>query len=258
MAQQTKGNQSVRPNYTQQVLSGYERFLQPTNTNGDSSSDEQGRKTTPQELKREQKTYQILVPLILEKVGGDGDKLTYAIHFNGNTYLLVSPYSIRGKKASQDATTIPFKADEKTVKVRLDYGIHQTGQYPLSHPDGTNPLIQIANIVGYILDAIDTAIECTILKPEKTQSVLDTRERAESTQPQENVGTHKAKRRSKKVHPKIHSEALPEVSPQLDEPNGSVLGNRHRDSTDKLAGMVAGLSEDERGRLLKLLSGGQA
>jgi len=247
MAQQTKGNPNVGTVYTQSLLSGYEHLLQSSNTNGDSSSDEQGRKTTPQELKREQKAYQILVPLILEKVGGDGDKLTYAIHFNGNTHLLVSPYSIRGKKTSQDATTVPFKTDEKTVKVRLDYGIHQTGQYPLSHPNGYSPLIQIAHITGFVLDAINTTIERTIFLPEKTESVLDPGSSAEGTPTQENVGTHKAKRRSKKVHPKIHSEALPEVSPQLDEPNRSVLGNRHRDSTDKLAGM--GNDTDDRGEL---------
>lgn len=34
--------------------------------------------------------------------------------------------------------------------------------------------------------------------------------------------------------------------------------NGGAEQPDKLAGMVAGLSEEERGRLLKLLSGGQA
>jgi len=247
MAQQTKGNPNVGTVYTQSLLSGYEHLLQSSNTDGNSPPTEQRGEETPQELKREQKAYKVLGPVIIEKVGGDSDKLTYAIHLNGNPDLLVSPTSTRSKTTPQNGIAVHHAKSKKTVKVRLDYGIHQTGQYPLSHSNGVSPLIQIAHITGFILDAINTTIERTIFLPEKTKSVLDPGSSPEGTPTQENVGTHKAKRRSKKVHPKIHSEALPEVSPQLDEPNRSVLGNRHRDSADKLAGM--GNDTDDRGEL---------
>jgi len=234
MFQHTKGKQNVGTLYTQSVLSGYSHLLQSSNTDGNSTPDEQRGEASPQELKREQKAYKVFVPFVVEKVGGDSDKLTYSIHLNGNTHLLVSPYSIRGKTASQDGVTVPFKEDEKTVKVRLDYGVHQTGKYPLSHPDGHSPIIQIAHITGFVLDAINATIERTILKPTQEEAILDARECAESASTSTDVGTHKAKRRGKKVHPKVHAETLPKVPPQLDETNGSVLGDGYRDSENRL------------------------
>jgi hypothetical protein len=210
-----KGKQNARRIYRQQVLSGFERVVQPANANSGSEANGK-RDETPQDITGK-KYYQVLIPVIIEEISSSDLEHNIKLHFNADADLLVSAYSLRGKKAIEPSVTVPRATGEKVNKVPMVYGVHTSGMYTLSYPIGHKPHEGIADIYSTILGQIDTACKRALLKPEKQERDANARKRDESTQPPKDLGANKKARRGKALRAKIRIEALPETSTKLDE-----------------------------------------
>jgi hypothetical protein len=229
-----KGSRNVGRYYRQQVLSGYEHFIQQEKQDNDSASVEQRGTQAAIWNAREQACYQILVPVIIEKISVDSERYGYKILLNDDVDILVAPYSKRGKKTTKPPTSIPGKTGQKSSSLRMVYGVHATGQPPLSHPLELNVPEALARLYSFILGKIDATLQCTLQQLENPPGDDDTRERAESASPPKSVGANKEGRRSKKVRAKILPEALSEIPAQVDELDGALLGSGQGDNDNRL------------------------
>jgi hypothetical protein len=231
-----KETKNARPLYRQQVLSGYERFVQPENQDDSSSQDEQGREETPKGF-WQQKSYLLSIPIIIEKTGFRGDEYQYKILINDDADIPVSSYSARSKKATSSPVTIHSETSSKTNKIPMVYGIHEGEVNPFSHPDGRGVPELIASIYSYVLGQIDRTLQRAVQFPAQQEGNDDARQRNKGTQSHKSLGANMDGRRGKKVRAEVRAEATSESSSKVDENDREILGNRPGDREDKLVGV---------------------
>lgn len=229
--------QNVRRHYRQQVLSGYEHIIQPQDESGDNSQNEQGGEVKLPPKFWKSKAYQVTVKLIVEKARSSGDKYKFRIRINDDADLLVATYATQSKRVSKETVTIPGKGSRPTVSIPMVYGIHQEGISALSPTDGHTLPEAIAQFYSFLLVNLDRTIERIILEQKDAPGNDDTGKRVQGNGPSKKLGTDKAKRRRGKVLPKVRDEAIPEVSPQMVETYGEILGERLSDIQNRLGPM---------------------
>lgn len=230
-----KGNvNNARRLYRQQVLSGFEHIYQPKDEDGNSSQDEQGGEEKLPSKFWQSKAHQISIKLIIEKVGTSGDEHKFRIRLNDDTDIFVSTYAKQSKRVSKETATIPGKGNGKTVSLPMVYGIQQSGNRALSPTDGHSLPEAIAQLYSFLLVNLDRTIERIILEQENTSANDDTGKRVQGDEPPKKLGTNKAKGRRSKVLSEVRDEAIPEVSPQVVETYGEILGERLSDIENRL------------------------
>lgn len=209
--------------YRQQVLSGYERAIQPGNKDGGSEENKQVEDVASEDISQEG-CYLVSVTFIVDKVGNDGNGNLYNISVNDDSDLLITPVSKRSKKPTKPTVTVHQEKSAKTTKIPMVYGIHQEGQYTLSLASEHTLPRAIASIYSFILVQANRAIERTLFKPTHQEANDDTRERAKGSLTQEDVGANKTARRGKKIRSEVLPKTAPETTAKVDEIDRPVLG----------------------------------
>ena len=238
MKQQRNKPKNVRREYRQSYLSGFEHPAQPRDENGNRETDivVEGSKPIP----RGKGGYQVSVTFVIEPIGNDSGKHNYRVLLNDDPDILITPYSIRGKKATGQAAYAPKKGIKGGDSFSLVYGVHESGNRSLSHTT-QHPLSRVLpQIYSFLLGAIDTAVECTILVPENETANDDPGERIEGSATQKVLGTNTQKGWRKKVRTKVQSETVPEEATGMVEINGTVLGWGQANSEIRLNQLASG------------------
>lgn len=209
-----KVGKNARRDYRQQLLSGWSDFGKPENW--DSGSPPEVKPAIEEGFTRKQTAYQISLPVVIEQISLHGDELLYTIRLNDDVDLPISTYSKRSKKAVEPSTTIPRKNIKGSVSVPMVYGVQPGGQYSLSHTVDNQTVKLSTAIYSHLLEQVDRAVECLILKLEKQETNDDARKRKEGTQSPKNLGTNQETRWGKALRAKVLSETVPEESTGMD------------------------------------------
>lgn len=228
--------QNARQRYYQAVLSGWGDCVKPKDKNSASNASQQEDKPENRET-WEQKIYHISIPLVITETSIHGDQYEYTVSINANSDIPVIPATEKGKKLSKQAFTIPGKTNRKKTRLPMVYGIHTSGNGAFSRVNELNPIPAITQLHSAVLEQIDRAIQRRVqfIAGQKTDE--DATVSLQSPSPQKDLGTDKAKRRSKKIRAEIRDEALPEESTRLDGTSGTLLGKRQGNGEGELAGI---------------------
>jgi len=233
MKSKTRKVTNARREYRQQFLSGFEPVVQPGDANSNSKTLRDLTNETPQ-VHKGARCYNLSIPLIIEQVSNDSGEYIYRVLLNDDANILVAPYSIRGKKETGQAVNLPKTGIKGGTSFSMVYGVHEDGVGSLSHTK-QHPIQQVApQLYGYVLGAIDRAIQCTILITEDQKGDDGTGQRIESTPTSEVLGTDKKARRGKKVLSQVLPETLPEEAANLVEDDRKILGGRQEDAQNGL------------------------
>jgi len=206
--------------YRQQVLSGYERINQPTNTNGDSTQNEQGRKKELPKQFWQSKAHQVSIQLVVEKVSNGSNEHRFKIRLNDDTNVLVSSYTKQSKRVSEEFASIPGTSGRKAISLPVVYGISENGVSALSPTDGHTIPEFVASVYSFVLGQLDRTIERIILEQENKASNDDTGKRLESDKSPQVVGNNQAGRRGKKILSEVRDEAGTEVPAKMVQADG--------------------------------------
>lgn len=248
-----KGNLNVRRLYTQQVLSGYEHFVQPRNENGNSEKVE--RSSAVEKIERGKGSYIVYVPVIINAAGDDSNKHEYQISINDNSNVAISAYSQRSKKATGQVHNLPKEKGGKVSKISMVYGISENGIGTLSPINERQVLRDVASIYSWLLVQVGRAIQCTILQPENEKTNDDTGKRVQGTQAQEIVRDDKKGRRRKKVLSQVLPENSSKETAVLVETDRQILGRGQGDI--ELRSLHLGSVFDNREGIADILERGE-
>jgi len=246
--------ENVVKRYRQLFLSGYEHTAQSSDEKRDSQKNAKIPEQRP-EVPRGKGSYNVSVQFVIEEIGNDCGKHTYRVLLNDDPNILIAPYSIRSKKETGQTFNLPKKNIKGGTSFSVVYGVHEKGGSSLSHTEQHKIQFVTPLLYSFILGAIDRAIECTVLEPNKEQANDDTNKRIESTPPPKNVGTDKKAGRGKKIRAKVLPKALPEEAAGVVETNGSLLGGRQADAKAGPVELASGTYQG--GELADSLSDGQ-
>lgn len=154
----TTGNRAnAKRFYSQLLLPGCGDFSQQANRNSDSSPNVNDEATT-KEPNWEQKSYKVLVPVIIEQTGFDGTQYEYTIRVDANADLSVIPIGEAGKERPKQAFAMAKQKGKKGPRIPMVYGIHPEGKDSFSRPSGLNPVTGITDIFVNLLVGIDRAV----------------------------------------------------------------------------------------------------
>lgn len=224
---------NVESRLRQQVLSGWSGYGQPDGYSDSNQVQQREEKTSPNFW--EQKSYIAFIPVIIEPAGTGSDGNEYSIQVAANVDIPLHTFSRRGKNISKSSVSIPGKKGPAYHSIPVVYGIQQNGDDTLSHPTGYTTVQAIANVYSGFLGKVATALKCLLQHTEgEAPGTVDTGKRKEGTQSPKDLGEPKKSRRSGAIRPKVRDETIPEMPAKLDETNGSILGHRPEDGTNRL------------------------
>lgn len=232
MSKSRKAN-NVEARLRQQVLTGWSGFGKPEGYSP-STPETKPEPQTPTSF-WQQKSYLAFIPVIIEPTGVHSDGNEYTIQIAVDVDISLHTYSRRGKSVSKQVHSIPGTKGKAYHKVPVVYGVQQDGSDTLSHPAGYTTVQAVANTYSSFLGKVTTALKCLLLNSQgETSGPDDAGQRKEGTRTPKNLGEPEASRGSGSILPEVRNEAPPEVSPQLDETDRSVLGNRPRNRRNRL------------------------
>jgi len=225
----TEHGENVKGGYYQLTLSGFQGAIQPENENRQSDKGEQ-KTAQPDASFWEKNEYIVFIPFIVKQVSLSDSELRYKLQVDCNVDVFVTPRPKRGEVNVKQAVNIPHPQTKRPTSLPLVSRVSAIGMSPFSFADGCSVYESIAHVFSGTMDKINTALQCIILKSEKTPArIVDGGVSTESPPSPESIRTNKKKRRSAPLRAQVLPENQTEDSAIVAETNGQVLGDRHAD-----------------------------
>jgi hypothetical protein len=223
----TEHGENAKSGYYQLTLSGFQGALQPANK--DSEGDKREPKTTEPKTAFWQKSeYIVFIPFIVKQVSISDSELRYKLQVDCNIDILIAPRPKRGQVDVEQIAYIPHTETKRPTALPLVSRISTIGMSTFSFADGLSIYEGIAHVFSGTMDKVNAALQCIILKSEKTKArIVDSGKRVESTPTPKGIRANKKKGRSAPLRAQVLPENEAEATPTLAETNGEILGNRH-------------------------------